>query len=155
MHVTARVDYGLRALVELAAHAREHPVGLIKGEELAARQGVPAKFLEGILTDLRRGGFVASQRGADGGFRLNRPAGEITVADVIRHLEGPLAVVRGVPPEHSVYAGPASSLRDVWVATRAAMRAVLDHVTLADIAAGQLPPGTRELLDQPGAWQRA
>ncbi|MFN8125068.1 MAG: Rrf2 family transcriptional regulator [Candidatus Nanopelagicales bacterium] len=110
--------------------------------------------LEGILNQLRRSGFVASQRGADGGYRLARPAAQITVADVIRSLEGPLAAVRGEPPEDTEYAGPAGHLRDVWVATRASMRAVLEHVTLADIAEGHLPAGPASLLDQPGAWER-
>lgn len=154
MQVSARVDYGTRALVELTSVNRDEPNRLVKSEELAARQGIPPKFLEGILNQLRRSGFIASQRGADGGYRLARQADLITVADIIRALEGPLAAVRGEPPEDTEYAGPAGSLRDVWVATRASMRAVLEHVTLADIAAGHLPEDTASLLDQPGAWER-
>lgn len=154
MQVSARVDYAMRALTELAATANRDPNLLVKGEELADRQGIPPKFLEGILTQLRRGGFVFSQRGSDGGYRLARPADEITVADVIRSLEGPLAAVRGEPPEDAEYEGPAGHLRDVWVATRASMRAVLERVTVSDIAAGQLPEGPTALLAEPGAWER-
>lgn len=154
MQVSARVDYGMRALAELAAEAAKDPDHLVKGDALAQAQGIPVKFLEGILNQLRRSGFVASQRGADGGYRLARPAAEITVADVIRALEGPLAAVRGEPPEDTEYAGPAGHLRDVWVATRASMRAILETVTLADITEGHLPGSAKELLDQPGAWER-
>lgn len=154
MQVSARVDYAMRALVELAAEAVIDPAQLVKAEVLAERQGIPPKFLEGILTQLRRGAFVFSQRGSDGGYRLARPAADITVADVIRSLEGPLAAVRGEPPEATEYAGPAGHLRDVWVATRASMRAVLEQVTLADIADGHLPKGPASLLEEPGAWER-
>ncbi len=154
MQVSARVDYAMRALAELAVTSAEDPGQMVKGEELASRQGIPPKFLEGILNQLRRNGLVASQRGADGGYRLARSAQEITVADVIRSLEGPLAAVRGEPPEDTEYAGPAGHLRDVWVATRASMRAVLENVTLADIAGGHLPAGPASMLDQPGAWER-
>lgn len=154
MQVSARVDYAMRALVELAATAVMEPERLVKAEALAERQSIPPKFLEGILTQLRRGGFVFSQRGSDGGYRLARPAAEITVADVIRALEGPLAAVRGEPPEDTEYAGPAGHLRDVWVATRASMRAVLEQVSLADIAEGHLPDGPATMLEQPGAWER-
>lgn len=153
MQVSARVDYGMRALAELAAAAQQGNQ-LIKGEVLADAQGIPVKFLEGILSQLRRTGFVMSQRGADGGYRLARPAEQITVADVIRALEGPLAAVRGAPPEDTEYAGPAGHLRDVWVATRASMRAVLENVTLADITEGHLPEGAKVLLKEPGAWER-
>ena len=154
MQVSARVDYAMRALVELAAQATQDPRQLVKADDLAERQGIPPKFLEGILTQLRRTGFVFSQRGSDGGYRLARPAADISVADVIRALEGPLAAVRGEPPEDTEYPGPAGHLRDVWVATRASMRAVLERVSLADIADGHLPLGPAEMLDQPGAWER-
>ena len=154
MQVSARVDYGMRALAELAVVNTEEPGRLVKGDDLAERQQIPGKFLEGILNQLRRGGFVMSQRGADGGYRLARPPAEITVADVIRTLEGPLAAVRGEPPEAAHYIGAAEHLRDVWVATRSAMRSVLEAVTLADIAAGHLPSGPARLLEEPGAWER-
>jgi Rrf2 family protein len=148
--VTARVDYAVRALVELAAAA---PAS-VKRERLAAAQDVPAKFLEAILGDLRRHGLVQSQRGTDGGYRLAVPAAEIAVADVIRAVEGPLADVRGTPPEALDYPGAAAALRSVWLATRASLRSVLEAVTIADIAAGTLPPVVTESLRDPGAWQR-
>ena len=113
MRITAKVDYAVRAAVELAAP----PPGPMKGDELARRQGIPAKFLENILADLRRAGIVASQRGAEGGYRLARPAADIRVADIIRAVEGPLADVHGSPPEEVDYTGPAVPLRRVWVAT--------------------------------------
>ena len=150
MHVSAKVDYAMRALLVIA---RESESGaLIKGDYLAAQQDIPARFLEGILRQLRQSGVVASQRGADGGYRLARPASEITVADVVRALDGPLADVRGDRPENADYEGAAEHLRDVWIATRAALRGVLDHVTLEDIASGDLPTTVTELTRDPSAW---
>ena len=154
MEISAKVDYGTRALLELTA-ARERGEGvLIKGEALAAAQNIPAKFLEGILGQLRAATLVVSQRGADGGYRLARDASMITVADVVRALDGPLAAVRGLPPEDSDYPGAAEHLREVWVATRAAVRSVLETTTLADIHQGRLPTAATTLLEQPGAWER-
>lgn len=150
MRITARVDYGVRAAIELAA-AERPPV---KGETLAAKQSIPGKYLENILADLRRAGLVASQRGADGGYRLARDADTISVADVIRAVEGPLADVHGTPPEELDYEGPAAGLQKVWIATRAALRGVLEEVTLADLAAGRLPAPIGDLLDDPTAWAR-
>ena len=129
MRVSAKVDYALRASIELAAAAPEQ----IKGERLAAAQSIPHKFLENILADLRNGGLVASQRGAEGGYRLARPADEITVADVIRVVEGPIASVRGERPDEIEYQGVAVPLRDVWIELRTAMRGVLEQTTLADL----------------------
>jgi Rrf2 family protein len=129
MRVSAKVDYALRASIELAAAAP----GQVKGERLAAAQAIPHKFLENILADLRNGGLVASQRGADGGYRLARPPAEITVADVIRVVEGPIASVRGERPDELGYDGTAVPLRDVWIELRAAMRGVLEQTTLADL----------------------
>lgn len=150
MRITAKVDYAVRAAVELAAA----PPGPMKGDALARRQGIPAKFLENILADLRRAGIVASQRGAEGGYRLARPAAEIQVADIIRAVEGPLADVHGSPPEEVDYTGPAVPLRRVWVATRAALRSILEEVSVADIAEGTLPPSVESVLDVPDAWSR-
>jgi Rrf2 family protein len=147
MRVTAKVDYALRALAELAASEDV----TVKGDRLAAAQQIPLKFLENILAELRRAGIVASQRGADGGFTLARPAAEITLADVIRAVEGPLANVRGVRPESLQYEGAATVLRDVWVAVRVNLRAVLEEVTLADLAAGRLPEHVLALTQSPGA----
>ena len=129
MRVSAKVDYALRASIELAAAAP----GQVKGERHATAQAIPHKFLENILADLRNGGLVASQRGADGGYRLARPPAEITVADVIRVVEGPIASVRGERPDELAYDGTAVPLRDVWIELRTAMRGVLEQTTLADL----------------------
>ena len=131
MRVSAKVDYALRALLELAAA----PPGPVKGERLAKAQDIPPKFLENILTELRHAEIVASQRGVDGGYRLAKPASEISVADVVRALEGPIASVRGVRPEEVTYAGPARSLQPLWIELRASMRDVLEQTTLADLVA--------------------
>ena len=129
MRVSAKVDYALRAMTELAA---AYP-SLVTGEQLALRQQIPSKFLESILAQLRNGGLVASQRGAEGGYRLAKPAEEISIADVIRELEGPIATVRGVRPDELEYAGPATNLRDIWLELRSQMRGVLEQTTLADL----------------------
>jgi len=152
VRISAKVDYAVRALAELAAAS---PGGCsMKGDRIAASQGVPVNFLENILGELRRAGLVSSQRGAEGGYRLAVDAVTISVADVIRAVEGPLADVRGQPPEELAYPGPAQALQEVWVATRANLRAVLEVVTIADIAAGALPEPVRALTRQPGAWTR-
>ena len=150
MRVSAKADYALRAAAELAAAEGAGPV---KGEQLATAQGIPPKFLENILLELRHAGLVQSQRGVEGGYWLARPAGEITLAEVIRAVEGPLANVRGTRPEAVEYQGAAEPLRQVWVAVRASLRAVLESVTLADLAAGELPPSLDELLADPEAWR--
>lgn len=129
MRVSAKVDYALRAMAELAASPPEP----VKGERIATAQSIPSKFLENILVELRHAGLVASQRGADGGYRLARPSGEITVADVIRAVEGPIASVRGARPEDASYRGAAAALGEVWIDLRTAMRGVLEQTTLADL----------------------
>jgi Rrf2 family protein len=150
MRVSAKADYAVRAVVELAAAAdRERPT---KGEALATAQAIPVKFLENILADLRHAGLVRSQRGADGGYWLNRPAAEISVADIIRAVEGPLASVRGQRPEDVPYRGAAEPLQGVWIALRGALRGVLEVTTVADIAAGELPPAVVQLAEDPEAW---
>jgi Rrf2 family protein len=151
MHVSAKVDYAMRALLVIA-HEQDASGSLIKGDRLASEPGIPARFLEGILRQLRQAGVVSSQRGAEGGYRLARPASDISVADVVRALDGPLADVRGDRPENADYNGAAAHLGEVWIATRAALRSVLDHVTLADIANGELPPTVTELTQDPAAW---
>lgn len=150
VRVSAKVDYAVRALVELAA-AGDGPV---KGDAIAERQGVPVSFLENILSDLRRAGIVRSQRGSVGGYWLAVPPDTVTIADIIRTMEGPLAEVRGEALEDLDYPGPAAALRDVWVATRASLRRVLEEVTIADIASGALPPVVGELTTLAGAWER-
>jgi Rrf2 family protein len=149
MRISARADYAVRAAVELAAADEGRPT---KGEAIAQAQGIPLKFLENILGDLRHAGIVRSQRGADGGYWLARAADQITVADVIRAVEGPLASVRGGPPEDVAYAGAAESLASVWIAVRASLRSVVERVTLADVAAGRLPARVVKLADDPEAW---
>ena len=136
-------------MIELAA-AGDGPV---KGERIAQAQEIPLKFLENILGDLRHAGIVRSQRGVEGGYWLAKPADEITVAEVVRAVEGPIANVRGVGPEQVEYAGSAAPLRDVWIAVRANLRAVLEHVTIADVARGELPAMIEELTANPDAWQ--
>jgi Rrf2 family protein len=143
VRVSAKVDYAIRAMIELAA---AEPGGPTKGDRVAQAQEIPIKFLENILTDLRQAGLVRSQRGAEGGYWLARPAAEITVADVIRAVEGPIANVRGVRPDDVQYTGSAVPLRDVWLALRASLRSVLETVTLADLARGQLPSEIADLL---------
>jgi Rrf2 family protein len=147
VHIPAKVDYGMRALLALAE--RSEPA---TAEELAEDQGLPPKFLGAILNDLRRSGLVASRRGSEGGYRLARPADAITVADVMRALDGPLAEVRGLRPEAARYDGPAEHLQDVWVAVRAALRRVLDTVTLESVVRGRLPRSVARLLEDPDAW---
>jgi Rrf2 family protein len=150
MQISARADYALRALLTLAASDG----GLVKGETLASAQDLPLRFLENILTDLRRSGLVSSRRGADGGYQLARPPQEIDVATVIRATDGPLAGVRGRRPEEVSYEGAAKNLQDVWIAVRVSLRQVLEAVTLADIASGDLPDIIRERSQAPGAWSR-
>lgn len=148
MRLSARADYALRAVIELAAGAGSH----ITAEQLARSQHIPGKFLEAILTQLRRAGLVRSQRGPEGGFWLARPPSEISLADVIRAIDGPLVGVRGERPEKVDYIGAAAPLRKVWIALRANERAILEEVTLDDIASDELPPRVRELIDDPRAW---
>lgn len=150
VRVTAKVDYALRALVELAAVDG----ATVKGERLVEAQSIPLKFLENILAELRRAGIVGSQRGADGGYRLQRKADDVTVADVIRAVEGPLADVHGTPPEALDPPGLAAPVKEVWLATRAALRSVLEVVTVGDIARNELPPVVGTLLEDPTAWAR-
>lgn len=150
VHISAKVDYAVRALVELAVATAP----IVRADALAAAQGIPVSFLERILGELRRAGIVASQRGAHGGYRLALPADDIVVADVMRAIDGPLAEIRGDRPEDSSYSGPAEALREVWVAVRASLRGVLEQVTIAQIAAGDLPPAVTDLTRDPQAWVR-
>jgi Rrf2 family protein len=148
MRISARADYAVRAAVELAAAGG----GPVKGEALATAQGIPPKFLENILGDLRHARLVRSQRGADGGYWLARPAEQISVADIIRAVEGPLASVRGYPPEETEYPGTSEALPRVWIAVRAALRSVVENVTVADVAADKLPAKVEQLAKDPEAW---
>ena len=149
MRISAKADYAVRATVELAAAPEGTPV---KGDALARSQNIPQKFLENILGELRHAGLVESRRGQEGGYWLARPAADVTVADVMRAVEGPLASVRGEPPERVAYEGAAGSLQRVWIAVRGALRSVVEEVTLADLATGRLPPAVAELADDPDSW---
>jgi Rrf2 family protein len=149
VRISAKADYAVRAALELATAPDEKPV---KAERIAGAQQIPLNFLENILAELRHAGIVRSQRGAEGGFRLAKPPSAITVADVVRAMEGPLASVRGGPPEDATYRGAAAALPRVWIAVRANLRKVVEHVTLADIAAGKLPGTIDKLAEDPEAW---
>jgi Rrf2 family protein len=148
MYISAKVDYATRVLLALAA-ADGSPV---RGEALATAQGLPVRFVENTLVDLKRAGLVTSHRGADGGYRLAREPKDIAVADVIRALEGPLAEVHGLRPDQRSYEGPAEHLQDVWVALRAAMRLVLETTTLDRVLSGKLPSRVAKLIADPDAW---
>ena len=148
MRISAKSDYAVRAAVVLAATAE----GPVTAETIAHSQGIPLKFLLNILSELKIGRIVTSQRGAQGGYRLARPAAEITLADIIRVMDGPLASVHEILPENVAYPAPAESLQQVWVAVRASLRSVLEAVTIADLAAGTLPDVVVSLSSSPDAW---
>jgi Rrf2 family protein len=149
VRISAKVDYAVRAAIELAAAPDDKP---IRAERLATAQGIPLDFLQNILSELRHAGIVRSHRGVDGGFRLARAADQVTIADIIRAVEGPLATVRGGPPESSTYAGAATALPRVWIAVRKSLRSVVEHVTVADVARGELPEAIDRLAEDPEAW---
>lgn len=142
MRISAKSDYAVRAMAELAA-AGAH--GAVKAEQIAVAQDIPLNFLLGILRELRNSHLVRSQRGREGGYVLSRPASEITLADVIRAVDGPLANVRDLSLTELSYPGAAESLRDVWMAVRGSLREVLENVTVADLASGRLPRNVKDL----------
>jgi Rrf2 family protein len=148
MRVSAKADYAIRAAVELAAAG----VGPVKGDRIAKAQSIPPNFLENILGDLRNAGIVGSRRGAEGGYWLARPAEEVSLADVIRAVDGPLANVRGVRSDELEYEGSAKALEQVWIAVRASLRGVLEQVSLAEVARNELPDHVRQLAADPDAW---
>jgi Rrf2 family protein len=148
MRVSAKADYAVRAAAELAA-AEEGP---IKGERLAKAQDIPLQFLEHILLELKHQGIVRARRGAKGGYWLAKPADEVTVAEIVRAVEGPIAHVQSSPPEAIEYHGNAVHLQEVWIAVRASLRSVLEEVTLADLVSGELPSVVTELAATPDAW---
>ena len=148
MLVTARVDYAVRALIEIA----RQPDRPTSRDEIAACQQIPPRYLEAVLNQLGKGGLVTGHRGAAGGYTLTRPAASITVADAARCVDGPLTLVASQRPERVVYTGASAGLADLWIGLRAAVRGVLEAVTLADLVAGQLPDGVRRLVDDPDAW---
>lgn len=150
MRVSARSDYAVRALIEVAARPGEP----VTADQVSRAQEIPLKFLLGILGDLRRAGLVRSQRGPSGGYLMDREPASITVADIMRAVDGPLASVQGSRPESMQYPGAAARLQEVWVALRASLRTVLEAVTLADLVSGDLPPVIAELTADAEAWSR-
>jgi Rrf2 family protein len=151
MRLTVKSDYAIRALAELAARSKGG--SLVTAEELAEAQNIPRRFLLGIMAELRKDGLVMSHRGVDGGYAFDQLPEKITLADVIRSVDGPLAQIGDERPGEIAYVGAAAVLADVWVAVRASLRAVLEEVTLADLAAGKLPPAVDKLVRDPEAWQ--
>lgn len=152
MRISHKVDYGVRALVALARAEQANPGVPTKRELLAQQEAIPGKFLDDILRALRNSGLVRSHRGPEGGWTLGRPAAAITIAEVIRVLEGPLASVRGIRPHELADEGVPEPLVSLWVAVRVALRSVLDEVTVADLAEDRLPKKVAKLLDSPDAW---
>ena len=148
MHISAKVDYGLRALCTLASVGEPQTA-----DQLAEAQGLPVRFLRSILNELRRGAIVNSHRGNEGGYQLARPAEQITVGEVFRRLEGPLAEVRGLRPEAASYDAAAANLQTIWIAVRACLREVLDEITIAAVVTGELPDHVSLLLAKPDAWR--
>jgi Rrf2 family protein len=155
--ISARTDYAIRALLMLAQEARTAEKGSpnvpVSVDTLASRQGLPRKFLEAILGDLRRAGIVLSQRGPNGGYRLSKPAAQISLGEIFRVVDGPLAEVRGLRPHETTYDGVAEYLPFVWVAVRASLRRVLDGTSLEQLLTGDLPADVRSLAQDPQAWQ--
>lgn len=150
MRISAKVDYAMRAALELAAAGGDP----IKGEAIASAQGIPLKFLENILGELKHTGIVASRRGAQGGYWLAKDAADVSLADIVRAVEGPLASVRGQGPESLEYKGEAEQLQNVWIALRANIRAVMEDTSLADVVGGELPSAVRELSEPAEAWSQ-
>jgi Rrf2 family protein len=151
MRITAKADYAVRAALELAAAPAGEPV---KGNVISEAQDIPLQFMEHILLEMKHARLIQARRGARGGYWLARPASEITVADVIRAVEGPLANIHEAAPEDLHYAGAAERLRDVWVAVRHNLRAVLESVTLEQLAAGRLPWRIDAMLNDPQTWHK-
>ena len=151
MRISAKVDYAVRAAIELAAADEKEPV---KGDVIAEAQDIPLHFLENILGELKHTRIVASRRGAHGGYWLAKPAGEVSLGDIVRAVEGPLATVRGEGPEDLEYTGTAEPLQNVWVAVRANLRAIMDTTTLADLVDADLPDAVRELSEPAEAWSQ-
>jgi len=149
MRISAKVDYAIRAALELASAGDDEPV---KGDDISEAQDIPLKFLENILGELKHHGIIASRRGAHGGYWLAKPADEVSLGDVVRAVEGPLATVRGHGSEALDYKGGAKPLQAIWIALRANIRAVMDEVTLQDVVSDEIPASVRELSEPAEAW---
>jgi Rrf2 family protein len=152
VRVSAKADYAVRAMVELAAagEGQDEPV---KGDRIAEPQAIPVRFLENILAELRHAGLVQSRRGTDGGYWLAKSPDDITIAEIVRAVDGPLATVRGEPADELVLEGDARPLREVWIALRANIREILESVTLADVVSDDLPEPVRAIAEHPDGWQ--
>jgi Rrf2 family protein len=150
--ISAKVDYALQAVIEIAIATKKD--SLISAEEISSRRDIPEKFLEGILTLLRKSGIISSYRGPSGGFELAKKPQDIVVADIIRIIDGPLAAVRGFAPEEIDYAGPVKHVADVWIATRASLRNVLENISIADIISGDFDVSISKLLNEKDARKR-
>jgi Rrf2 family protein len=148
MQISAKADYAVRAMLELAMHGP----GLVKADLLVSHQGLPRKFVESILAELRRADLVRSHRGSEGGYALSRPPSKITLGSILRAVDGPLAEIRGLRPNETSYEGAAQHLPDVWIAVRQALRRVLDETTLAQVLTGNLPAHVQRMVDAPDAW---
>ena len=153
MRVSAKADYALRALIEMAVRTDGSESRPVSAEELGRLQDIPHNFLQAILADLRKAGIVHAQRGQSGGWRLARPADEVSVADVIRAVDGPLVSVYGLRPEAVSYNERADSLQRVWIAARHSLRDVFEQVSVADLATGTLPTDVARLTEDEDAWQ--
>jgi Rrf2 family protein len=152
VRVTAKVDYAVRAAMVLA-RASDAGSGPMKGEQIGTDQHIPVKYLENILSELRQGGLVRSQRGAEGGYWLAKQPAEVSIADIIRAVEGPLATVRGERAEQLDYGDDSGALQEMWIAVRASLRSVLEKVTLADVVSDSLPRSVQKLVDDPASWE--
>ncbi|GGK84215.1 RrF2 family transcriptional regulator [Mangrovihabitans endophyticus] len=148
MQISARGDYAVRAALSLA---NAYPT-LMSAQAIAQDQDMPRKFLEAVLADMRRAGVVRAQRGAEGGYTLSQPPGDVTIGQVLRAVDGPLAGVRGMRPEETHYSGPARNLPNLWVAVRSAVREVVDEVSLDEVISGKMPAHVRKLTARPDAW---
>jgi len=148
VQISARGDYAVRAALSLAA---AYP-SVLSAQTLAQDQDMPRKFLEAVLADLRRAGIVRAQRGADGGYTLARTPDQVTIGSILRAVDGPLAGVRGLRPEQTQYVGAAKQLPKLWIALRAAVRDVVDEVSLAHVVSGELPAHVDRLTERPDAW---
>jgi Rrf2 family protein len=153
MDIPAKSDYAVRAMLALAELTADDPESLATVEQLADQQGLPRKFLEAILRDLRRAGLVRTRRGAHGGYSLAIPASQVTIGMILRAVDGPLAEVRGLRPHETSYVGAAEHLPTIWVAVRAALRDVLDTTTVEQVRAGRLSARVRKLAEAPDAWE--
>jgi len=152
MKISARVDYGLQAILEIAASDKRKK--RMKADEISEKHDIPMKFLESILSDLKKADLIIGHRGNSGGYNLSRSADEIAIADVVRAIDGPLASVRGMAPEKASYKGEISGLTKVWIATRVALREVLEEMTLADILDDDFPNPIAKKLSNKEAWRR-